>query len=81
MEGENNGQSNRVKRDSGGKNVLLRRAPCQEGHSTTVAMLTIKDVEAQGGRLNCARSTGASNPDDIASRYITRGFMVYYRTV
>jgi len=40
--GENNDRFDRVKRDSSGKNVVVRRIPREEGHSTTVAMLTAK---------------------------------------
>jgi len=90
-QGENNGQTDRVERDSGGKNVLLRRAP-REGHSTITTTITTlltvtmrtqgeRERERERERLNCTRFTGASNLDDIAPRYITRDFMAYYRTV
>lgn len=60
------------------RTYFVRCSSCEKGHSTGVAMLTV-EVKVQEDRLT-ERSTGASNPDDIASRYITRNFMAYYRT-
>jgi len=73
--GENNDRFDRVKRDSSGKNVVVRRIPREEGHSTTVATAKMK------AQRDLPSSTGAPNPDDIAPRYITRDFMAYYGTV
>lgn len=78
-EGEINSRFDRVKRDSRGKNVLRTMQLVRERSFHRRCDADCRG-EGTGGSTNRARSTGASNPDDIASRYITRNFMAYYRT-